>query len=370
MKFDMKEIFTYAPFAALAISFFTFILRAKLRFFPKVLWTLWLLLCFSKFYCFGKFGGHVFYPEFPQAVIILWDVAYSGAVILTLLSILFIFRFRFKAVLLPLIAWTTAAAGVWNGVKIPDVKEVELEFAALPDSLDGYRIAQISDLHCSSAARKWRTEAIVEKVNSLNADLICLTGDYVDGLVADRNVDLLPLKNLTASDGVYYVAGNHEFYRDGVKWKKWYQENGMRFLVNECVFPRPGLVLGGVNDFVARNYRRTPPDVREAFAAATNGEFRILLQHQPKEAAANIKEIGVDLQLSGHTHGGVAPIIRQLVSKHNSGFSRGVYRYGKGVLYVSPGAGQWAGFPIRFCNPSEVALFKLVKGKKTGDGGN
>jgi predicted MPP superfamily phosphohydrolase len=189
-------------------------------------------------------------------------------------------------------------------------------------------------------------------------------------LVADRNVDLLPLKNLKARDGVYYVAGNHEFYRDGVKWKKWYQENGMRFLVNECVFPRPGLALGGVNDFVARNYRRTPPDVREAFAAATNGEFRILLQHQPKEAAANIKEIGVDLQLSGHTHGGVAPIIRQLVSKHNSGFSRGVYRYGKGVLYVSPGAGQWAGFPIRFCNPSEVALFKLVKGKKTGDGGN
>jgi predicted MPP superfamily phosphohydrolase len=76
----------------------------------------------------------------------------------------------------------------------------------------------------------------------------------------------------------------------------------------------------------------------------------------------------VDLQLSGHTHGGVAPVISQLVSRHNAGFSRGIYRYGNSVLYVSPGAGQWAGFPIRFCNPSEIAVLKLVKERGTCDG--
>ena len=124
-----------------------------------------------------------------------------------------------------------------------------------------------------------------------------------------------------------------------------------------------------VGDFAAAGRGGKVPDVRQAFAAATNGEFRILLQHQPKEAAANIKEVGVDLQLSGHTHGGVAPIIRQLVSKHNSGYSRGIYRYGDSVLYVSPGVGQWAGFPIRFFNPSEIAVFRLVKHRE-GSRGN
>ena len=371
MKMNMREIFTYAPFAVLALSFLVFVLRARLKPWPKMLWFLWLAVCFSKFYCFRMFGGHVFYPEFPQALIVLWDVAYSGALMLTLIAVpFFFFRFRFKAVLLPLIAWTTAAVGVWNGVKVPIVHEIELAFPDLPASLEGYRIAQISDLHCSSAARKWRTGAIVEKVNSLNADLICLTGDYVDGYVADRGVDMLPLKNLKARDGVYYVAGNHEFYRDGVNWDKWYRENGMRFLVNECVFPRPELALGGVNDIVANQYKRTPPDVRQAFAAATNGEFRVLLQHRPETAKDNIGGLGVNLQLSGHTHGGVAPVVRQLVSKHNRGFSRGIYRYGDGILYVSPGAGQWAGFPIRFCNPSEVAVFKLVGRKKVDGGGN
>ena len=82
------------------------------------------------------------------------------------------------------------------------------------------------------------------------------------------------------------------------------------------------------------------------------------------------KELGVDLQLSGHTHGGVAPIVRQLVSKHNSGYSRGIYRYGNGILYVSPGAGQWAGFPIRFFNPSEIAVFRLTKAKGGNRGQN
>ena len=368
MKMNMRDIFTYAPFAVLVVSFLVFVLRARLKPWSKVLWFVWLAACFSKFYCFRKFGGHVFYPEFPQALIVLWDVAYSGALMLTLLAIPFFFRFRFKAVLLPLVAWTVAAVGVWNGVRVPDIHEMELAFPDLPASLEGYRIAQISDLHCSSAARKWRTEAIVKKVNSANADLICLTGDYADGYVADRNVDMLPLKDLRARDGVYYVAGNHEFYRDRVNWEKWYRENGMRFLVNECVFPRPELALGGVNDFVAKHYRRTPADVRQAFAAATNGEFRVLLQHRPEKAKSNIEEVGVDLQLSGHTHGGVAPIVRQLVSKHNRGFSRGIYRYGDGILYVSPGAGQWAGFPIRFRNPSEVAVFRLVRGKKVGSG--
>lgn len=369
MKFSLSYILTYAPFAVFVLSFFTFVLRCGLRPLAKTLWSLWLLFAFSKFWCFRTFGGGSFYPEFPQALIIFWDVAYSGAVVLALLSIVFFFRFRFKAAVLAVIAWSTAATGVWNGVSVPDVHEVKLAFPHLPSSLDGYRIAQISDLHCSSAARRWRTEAVVERTNALDADLVCMTGDYVDGYVADREDDMAPLVNLRAKDGVYYVKGNHEYYRDRKKWVEWYQEKGMRFLVNECVFPRPELALGGVNDSVARSYRDVVPDVGKAFAAATNGEFRVLLQHRPEWAASNLCEAGVNLQLSGHTHGGVAPVIRELVSRHNAGYSRGIYRYGENLLYVSPGAGQWAGFPIRFCNPSEITLITLVKGDPDGDGG-
>ena len=369
MKYSFSDIFVYAPFAVFALAALTFVFRCRFRPTAKVLWLSWLLFAFSKFFCFRHLGGNAFYPEFPALLIYFWDVAYSGAVVLFLLSLVFLPRFRGKGWILPLAAWTVAATGVWNGVKLPEVNEYELEVRDLPDPLSGYRIAHVSDLHCSSAARKWRTEAVVEKVNSTGADIICLTGDYVDGHVADRGEDMMPLKDLRARDGVYYVTGNHEYYRDGKKWESWYRGNGMRFLENECVFPRPGLAVGGVGDFSAAGRGGKVPDVRQAFAAATNGEFRILLQHQPKEATANIKEVGVDLQLSGHTHGGVAPIIRQLVSKHNSGYSRGIYRYGDSILYVSPGVGQWAGFPIRFFNPSEIAVFRLVKHRE-GSRGN
>ncbi|MBR7136774.1 MAG: metallophosphoesterase [Clostridia bacterium] len=365
MKFS--TILVYAPFAVFALSLFVFVCRCGFRPLAKIAWMLWLLLALSKFWCFRTFGGSAFYPDFPQALIIGWDVAYSGAVVLTLLSAVFFFRFRFKALTLALASWTVAAVGVWNGVSVPRVHEMDLEFPQLPDSLDGYRIVQISDLHCSGAARRWRTEAVVEMANAQRADLICLTGDYVDGYVADRSDDMAPLKNLRAADGVYYVRGNHEYYRDRKKWMEWYRENGMRFLVNECVFPRPGLALGGVNDSVARSYRDVKPDVQKAFAAATNGQFRLLLEHRPECAVTNLCQYGVDLQLSGHTHGGVAPIIRQIVSKHNAGYSHGVYRFGERMLYVSPGAGQWAGFPVRFCNPSEIALIRLVKAKRKSE---
>jgi predicted MPP superfamily phosphohydrolase len=368
MKLDFYILFMYAPFAVLAAAYLLFVARSGFSRTAKVLWSLWLLACFSKFFCFRKFGGHAFYPEFPQNLIVAWDVAYSGAVIFALLCTVFFFRFRLKSVVLPAVAWTAAAIGVSNGVRVPDVREIDLAFGQLPDSLEGYRIVQLSDLHCSSAARKWRTQAIVDKVNALDADLVCLTGDYADGYVRDRGGDMLPLKQLRARDGVYYVAGNHEFYRDSKEWTGWYRRNGMRFLVNECVFPRPALALGGVNDICAKSRGGAMPDVRQAFAAATNGEFRVLLQHRPAMAEDNIREIGVDLQLSGHTHGGVAPVVRQLVSKHNSGYSRGIYRYGDGILYVSPGAGQWAGFPLRFFNPSEIAVFRLTKGKGGGGG--
>ena len=359
---NWKTFFEYAPFVFWAIVCLTFVRRSDLRIRHQAWWMMGLLLCFSKFLCFRGFGGSSFCPELPAILIWVWDWAYSGAVILMGLSILFLLRFRRKAIILSLLAWGLSAWGLWCGLRVPAVKTVELSFENLPASLDGYRIVQLSDLHCSSAARRWRTQAIVDRVNALRPDQICLTGDNVDGHVAWSRDFLAPLGELRAKDGVFACTGNHEYYFGYHEWmtKFYSQLPSIRFLTNECVFPKSGLALAGVSDPAGvRRGLDVAPDVRGAFAAATNGEFRILLQHQPKWAEENRREVGVDLQLSGHTHGGIAPGMRQIVERCNGGFSHGVYRLGKSILYVCPGCGQWPGFPMRFFNDSEITLLTL-----------
>ena len=357
------RIFTYLPYAFFVLTLATFVFPLRLKVRVQAIWSMVLLVCFSKFLCFDAFGGHAFNPDLPAAIIWTWDWLYSGAMILSALSLLtLLFRFRAKVWVLPIVAWGMATWGLYNGVRAPGIREVELKFADLPPALDGYRIVQLSDLHCSSAARRWRTQAIVDAANALKPDLICLTGDLADGQASRIERHLEPIKELTARDGVFACTGNHEYYADYPGWMTHFyaKVKNIRFLTNACAFPHPGLAVAGVPDTAGfQKGLDAPPDVRGAFAAATNGEFRVLLQHQPKFARENVREVGVNLQLSGHVHGGIAPGFRQFIGCFNAGFTRGIYRLDDAVLYVSPGCGQWAGFPMRFFNDSEVALITL-----------
>lgn len=259
------------------------------------------------------------------------------------------------------IAWAIVIIGTYNGLKVPDVHELEIAYENLPAELEGYRIVQLTDLHVSKVARQWRTEKIVEKVNSLDADLICVTGDLVDGPPEKRGAALEPIRHLKAKDGVYHVTGNHEFYGDRAGWKTLYKKWGLEFLENECVFPRKSLALGGVNDMSAFLTRDIFPVPARAFLKATHDEFRLFLSHRPAHAKDNIEALGVDLQLSGHTHGGMMPGLDRIVARMNGGFAKGLYKIGKGYLYLSPGTGQWDGFPIRLFNPSEITLITLKR---------
>ena len=358
----IQQAFVYGPFGVFALTYVLFVRSAASSVRARALWAIALLFSFSKFFCFRQLGYSAFCPELPQTLIWFWDWAYSGAFILFALSVPLCFRFRPKKYVLPLVAWSLSAWGLWNGLCLPVVVETEISFENLPASLDGYRIVQLADIHASSAARRWRTQAIVDLVNAQQADLVCLTGDNVDGRIAQSRAFVEPLMELKAKDGVYACTGNHEYYFRYPEWKAGFydQAKNIRFLTNACAFPRPGLALAGVPDPIGLQKRSdVAPDVRLAFAAATNGEFRVLLQHQPKWAQANIREVGVDLQLSGHTHGGIAPGLSILVSHHNAGYDRGFYRYGRSILHVSPGCGQWAGFPMRFFNPSEITVIRL-----------
>ena len=369
-----RTFFVYSPFVVFVLTMLVFVVPAlrtlRLGTRAQAVSAMFLLFCFSKFLCYKAFGGDEFNPDLPMALIWIWNWLYSGAILLFAFSVaLFFLPRRVKPFLLPSLAWLIAAWGVWNGIKIPGVHEVEIFCPGLPAALDGYRIVQVADIHVSSAAPRWRTEAIVAKANAANADLVVCTGDIVDGPPRLRRHDVEPLKELKAKDGVYYVTGNHEFYGDYEGWKAMYDKWGFRFLRNECVVLREGIALGGVDDDAIYNwYESGPePDVGKAFASATNGEFRVLLQHKPKFFEDNVLLYGVGLQLSGHTHGGVMPGLNLLVFIHNNGYVRGTYTAAagnagseiSGQLYVSPGCGQWAGFPIRFFDDPEVSVITL-----------
>lgn len=351
IKFFLK----YWSLFSVPLAFVVYVRPARLRVRAQAWWLMFLLLCASKGIVNEYLGGDAMVPELPEQLIWLMNWLEGGLFFLVGLSFVW-WKRRGRTWLLPSIAWGISAWGVISGIVPPSVREVELEYPNLPPSLDGYRLVQVSDIHCSSAARRWRTQAIVDRVNALDADLVCLTGDYVDGQVAERGGDLLPICSFKARDGVYAVLGNHEYYRDRVEWTAWYKANGLKFLSSECVFPREGLALGGVSDcseaWGCHNAIHT-------FASATNGEFRVMMVHRPTRARDNVGSGNVDLQLSGHTHGGIGPLVDRFVASYNDGFVRGLYRIGSGALYVSPGSGQWAGFPMRFFNASEVTLFTL-----------
>ena len=195
----IKAFFMYTPFAVFVLLALVYIVptcRAwKIAQRGQASIAAFLLFCCSKFLCYRAFGGDAFNPDLPQWLIWTWNWLYSGAMLLFVLAVaLFFVPRRVKAILLPALAWALAAWGVWNGVKIPKVNEVEIQCPGLPAALDGYRIVQVADIHVSAAAPRWRTEAIVALANAADADLAVCTGDIVDGTVHRRRRDVEPLK--------------------------------------------------------------------------------------------------------------------------------------------------------------------------------
>ena len=370
---NIKTLFTYFPMLVGLVTFFAFILPCRLRVRAQAISMMVILFATSKFFAFEQFGGDAFNPILPAAVIWGWDVLYSTVFVLFAFAapafILHLcFRFDFRRLLypLPLASLAIVIYGTAAGIIAPGVDRIELAFDDLPAELDGFTIAQLTDTHISSAARRWRTERIVETTNALHPDLICFTGDFLDGEIRQLRRDVEPLRRLESRLGVYACTGNHEYYWPFDEWRPLLERWGVRFLSNECVKFGP-LALAGVDDPAGYEYphRRCRvdtkiADVRGAFATATNGEFRVLMEHRPGHARENTAEAGVRLQLSGHTHGGIAPFFAPLIAGFNNGFVRGLYPLANGAyLYLSPGAGQWAGFPMRLFNPSEITLITL-----------
>lgn len=266
------------------------------------------------------------------------------------------------ALAVPLLAVLVTLVGLFNARRLARVKHVDVPVAGLPPALNGYTIAQISDIHVGPTIKRKYLAAIVDKVNSLGADAIAITGDLVDGTVARLAKHTAPLARLAAPDGTFFVTGNHEYYSGADAWIAELRRLGVTVLMNEHVVRRRGaasLMIAGVADYTAHHFNpEHKSDPRQAaHGAPKNLALRILLAHQPRSATA-AAEAGFDLQLSGHTHGGqffpwnlFVPLQQPYVS--------GLNRLGKMWVYTSRGTGYW-GPPKRFGAPSEITLVRLV----------
>ena len=269
---------------------------------------------------------------------------------------------HWSAIAVPLLAMLLSIAGFVNARRRAAVRSVEVAIEGLPAPLHGFTIAQITDVHVGPTIKRGYLDAIVEAVNALDADLIAVTGDMVDGTVGELAWHVEPLARLASRHGSFFVTGNHEYYSGVHGWVAEMRRLGLRVLMNEhVVLDHRGasLLVAGVSDFHAHQYDPAhKSDPAAAIAGAPLGAaMKLLLAHQPRSAFAAARA-GFDLQLSGHTHGGqFAPWM--FLVRMQQPFTAGLHRLDKLWVYTSRGAGYW-GPPKRLWAPAEITLVRLV----------
>ena len=261
---------------------------------------------------------------------------------------------------------TITAVGFVNARRRAQIVAIEIPLANLPAELDGFTIAQISDIHVGPTIKGAYLEAIVDTVNAMNVDLVAVTGDLVDGSVEQLAIHTASLAKLSARHGSYFVTGNHEYYSDANAWIAEIKRLGVHVLLNEHrVLQHNGatLLLAGVTDYNAHGFdasHRSDPQAA-LIDAPTTIDFKLLLAHQPRSASA-AAVAGFDLQLSGHTHGGQFWPWNHFV-RFQQPYTAGLHRLDQLSIYSSRGTGYW-GPPKRFGAPSENNAYHVKSGKK------
>ena len=266
----------------------------------------------------------------------------------------------YHLLLLP-VALSVSAIGVYCGLAEPSVRSLTLPFPiAAP-----LRIVQLSDLHISRARSAEYMSDIVDRVNALEPDLVVITGDFTDGLPDTCADAVAPLRGLRAKYGVYGVTGNHDYYSCYALWSVALETYGICMLNNAHIqLPHPhALTLAGVTDESASYERMEGPNLPKALEGAPGDLPTVLLAHRPI-VAREAEPQGVDLQLSGHMHGGLVWGIGKLVAVMDAGYLSGLYRVGHMQLYVSPGTGSSTRTPLRIGTPAEITLITLVPERK------
>jgi uncharacterized protein len=259
-----------------------------------------------------------------------------------------------------LIALAVGAVAAYRG---PKIVHIDVAIDGLHPDLEGFRIAQISDLHVGRTIGVRYVRRVVELTRALSPDLIALTGDMVDGPVERLAPDIAPLRELAQDGRAFFVLGNHDCYSGARDWIAHFQSIGMRVLLNTHAVVQKGaahILVGGVLDpAVAMSNPGAGPRPDLAAKGADAAGFRLLLAHNPKIAPLG-ERAGFDLQLSGHTHAGQffpwTLAVRLVHAPHVAGLSR----EGRMWVYVSAGTGTW-GPPVRLGTSPELTLLRLVR---------
>ncbi|MFH9265600.1 metallophosphoesterase [Streptomyces sp. NPDC017546] len=249
----------------------------------------------------------------------------------------------------------TVGYGAYGVLRGPSVRRITVPLAKLPRAAHGFRIAVVSDIHIGPILGRAHTRRIVDTINATSPDLVAVVGDLVDGSVADLGSAAEPLAALRARHGSFFVTGNHEYFSGAEQWVDHVRELGLHPLENARV-EIEGFDLAGVND-IAGETEGQGPDFARALGDRDRGRAAVLLAHQPV-VIHDAVEHGVDLQLSGHTHGGQLWPGNFLAELANPTVD-GLERYGDTQLFVSRGAGAW-GPPVRVGAPSDITVVELA----------
>ncbi|MET8040821.1 metallophosphoesterase [Micromonospora sp. NPDC005215] len=268
---------------------------------------------------------------------------------------------RGAAIFAGLTATGITGYGVRTALGPPRLDRVQIPLAKLPRSMDGLRIATVSDIHLGPLRGRAHTERIVAAINRLDADLVAVVGDLVDGSVAELGPAAAPLRDLRSRYGSFFVTGNHEYYSGVEEWVHEVDRLGLRVLQNQRqeIRARGGVLdLAGVNDLDATGTTglAAGPDFAAALGDRDPSRPVVLLAHQPL-AAVQAARYDVDLQLSGHTHGGqVVPF--NLVVRLAQPVVSGLGEVDGTKVYVTNGAGFW-GPPVRVGAEPQISLVEL-----------
>ncbi|MGN1392431.1 MAG: metallophosphoesterase [Succinivibrionaceae bacterium] len=266
-----------------------------------------------------------------------------------------------------------SAIGCLNASSNPELHFYKLYSDKLPNyynkqlNSNGFRIVHLSDIHIANNISKDKVEKLVAQVNSLNPDVVLITGDIIDGCYELIKEQVGELAKLHSKYGVYGITGNHEYYSDFENWKEKFSQININLLENDSVTLWDGhrqiINIAGVNDNQAlkvkgKNFEGT--DFQKALKNVVNTVPTVVMVHKPAEFI-NVMNYDVFLTLSGHTHGGMVPILKNLVKVFNKGFVSGFYEEKNHKLIVSNGTFLWSGFYSRINTPGEIIIIDIFK---------
>ncbi|MDM8120110.1 metallophosphoesterase [Succinatimonas hippei] len=364
-------------FVLIAYAICSLLIPLKISSKGKFFVLLAILVCGFKYVIYGLTGG-ILEPKLPPYAVVVLESLFASLLLCVVMLIakdiisliLFVLRkadilsWRIPqnkvAVAVSFIALSFGFYGTFTQFVTPKEQAVEVKIKNLPQEFDGFRIVQLTDIHVGPILKKDYVQRIVEKTNHLHPDLVVITGDFVDGSVANLAGEFEPLTDLHANYGIYAVTGNHEYYSGAAQWIAALSQLNIKFLNNENDIITKGeakLAIAGIPDPRAENFGFAKPDYKKALSGLPNIPV-IMLAHEPAVANEHPK---VDLLLSGHTHGGTMFFLKPLIAEFNGGFVSGKYQLGDLTLYVSNGSGIWSGFSCRVGVDSEITVFTLKK---------